>query len=1093
MTLRTKIESPAIYVWASVLALFAIALHWAHPGYVIAQSDINPPDRIWSQIQQCWLPWNYTQSYLGQPSSCFAYAPFLMVHGSLQTLLGASYAQALAFVTPVILGWLGVFYCARQFGCAPLTAFASAWAYALNPYTQVLLGLNITALLFAAIFPWICYCLLAAAKNPAERPRQSFVLAAVFSVAVATLAITPQLLIELAFGIAICFAISLLITDDRAGYLRWALWRVPLVSVVSLWWLVPVALSVLGAQNAHTTSLSANASYYERSSLLNNMRLNAVWLWKYDYYFPFAKSYDANPLTYGSGFLLIVGLIAGLWRLTSTRLQIARVAGIASLLIFFIAKGPHEPLPQVNYFIYSLPGLYAFIEPAGLIYIAVFFLAIVLALTLDDAESTAGSRLWKIAPAVCVFVAATSAYAVITGALFHGINENLPSMYTRIPSYWSAAAKAIEAAPQTDGVAVLPADPAYQAYYDWGYKGADTIPATLFNRRVLVLGPPFGYLSSVNRTSIYNKISALVDNKSPLLAPALRSLGVRFVVYRNDIIDAPKTVPLKELAAVLNARSTSRFGPLTIFDLGRPKATLSFSHQIIEMTGQLPAGSTLELAALQDGRPRLQVRDVPADSDLASIELVKGAPLSTVMSRKATAYVALSASEPANIRIQSPKGPALINVATSFAPTFDDLSRVPMHSLEYHAGLFSDIPISGIPLPVILPESWQPSGVEQGVTVFNPAARAIITGINIRLRSPIQRTMFLTVNGVRVKPGFEGISAKFRTALRAGSNNVIFDSGKRDQVSLVRPEDVEFAVPKSLVTLVPHHSVVLGSGLAHALVSTARFGANAEQQPRAWMSELTSSQGSLALVLQLRANGVEYLCYAPIHNWAVSDITSSIIDCAGQNRRYLSTTAIKDVEVMAVGVDATLYAASTVKSVVFQRDVSDLRLQWSDASTVGSPTVAAHVSSDEPNVVIGGRRYGIDVNKALSRITASATPITTSIDFSAMPGATLLFAGAESAPHLNSLQWRNLFANAYVAHVSEGGYLDTTIAFHPSWVAIQGPHFLRHIGADGWRNTWYVPSRGTVLIFNLLDCTMAALAVLALVTLILQARPLWRT
>lgn len=1178
MRLRTKTLGPGVYVWASLAALLVIALHWVHPGYTIAQSDINPPDDIWNQIHQCWLPWNYTQSYLGQQSSCFAYAPYLVYQGILQTALGASFGQGVSLTTPLIVGWLGCFFCLRRLQCSDAVSAVVAWVYTLNPYTQVLLGLNITALLFAAIFPWTCYCLISAAKAPQSRAKCSFVLIIVFTVALPVLAITPQLLVEFAFGVLLWIGVSVFLAPDRESYARWLITRLPLIALVSCWWLVPVAISIAGAKNAHATTLASNAAFYVRSSLLNNLRLNGVWLWNYDYYFGFAQSYDANPVTYGSGFLLLAGLLYGLWRLDGVALKITRLLGLASLVIFFIAKGPHDPFPQINYFIYSLPLLYAFIEPAGLIYIAIFSLSAVLAFALQryTQNSVTPARTIVVLTG-SVAVAAISAYAVLTGQVFHGINANLPSMYSKIPDYWNAAAKAIQTTSHDEGIAVLPADAAYQAYYAWGYKGADTIPAALFNRRILLPGPPFGYLTSQTRDSIYDKVVALLRSDSPLLAPALKSLGIRFIVYREDVLDASQAIPLSDVIKDVKPRKVLHFGPLSVLDLGTPADTVAFATTPVETVGKISAGSMTELKALEgNDLPHINVTDLPSAQAPLFTEYVDPASWPSKVLKNSVVLVSSSPFTLQSHPTELPRGitdsTRRLTITTSFSPGIDEISNEPQVNLYYGDGLFSGALLKGVPLPVIIPSSWRKDGLQRSAAIFNPASGATAITMLIHLRSAQEHSLRLSINGVPQRPAISADRASIAVTLMPAINSVTFDATNQDTPALVRPEDVQFEPRQKQTDLVVERTATLSKTLRHVVVGVAPLRVKLSRFPQVWPSISQSAWGQPGLVLQVSAKGAPFLCYASLYNWAWNDLNDALTDCLSENRASFGSLRVDDIRVEAVGVDFARTNSAVDGHVATEASVAALNIRWNDSRaavltvpvsgikaapqlTVAWPgdlsraavigvTVSAHPLDDFSETAAqhdcaipllqlsnallfshwilprhetpcADLRLPHDVAATVTRFVPPTVALNGYFksnvkdstvwvaDFPATArlmlrtqgtsGASLIVigkprrSGADVDP-----QWRHITGNAYVAQVPSSGYLSTTIGYHSSWIALQGLHVLRHFEADGWRNAWYVPTKGRVYLLNLLDCLAGMLAVLAAIVVVLQGRAAWK-
>jgi hypothetical protein len=556
-------RAPAVYAAGIVLVLFVVALHWIHRGYVIAQSDLTPPFRPWNAFEECVRPWNYTQSYLGQPSWCFTYAPVLFLQALLSSAIGASAAQVLVLFLPYAFAVSGALYCARVLGLSVIAASVVAVVYVLNPYMQVITALNVSVPIFSGIFAWTCALFVLAARQPRRRRACLIALAGIFAFVLETVVIMPHLLVEVLFGLAVWLGISIWLSDDRRAYARWLLACGPVLFAASLWWLVPSVIALASSQNVHPLQVTQNAWTFATSSLLNLMRLNPLWQWAYADYFPAAPAYDANPLLYAAGFALLFGLVAALGVLRGRTLRIAAALGLAALAFLFVAKGTHGPLAGVTSFIMTLPLVFVFQDPAGLIVMATFFLAVIAGLLIGELQRTR-PRSAAIASGGFVLAAVASAWLLVSGVVFHA-RATTPSMYVRVPWYWTRLDAAL-AGPPDEGVLVLPPDATYDATYAWGYRGADMVPIQATRRRVLLPGPPFQYFITAQRTSIYSKVVRTIASRPAAAAGMLRDLGIRYVIERHDVMAPPQGFPASHVRA---------FGGLTIADLGASRPLLT--------------------------------------------------------------------------------------------------------------------------------------------------------------------------------------------------------------------------------------------------------------------------------------------------------------------------------------------------------------------------------------------------------------------------------------------------------------------------------------------------------------------------------------
>ena len=350
----------AAYPAALIVFLVIVALHWVHPGYVIAAVDLNMPAFLWHQFAQCAVPWNYTQSYLGQPSWCFTWSPVLLLHIVLAAIFGDSVGQAMRLVLPSILAVVGAFACARIMGLSNVASFVAALVYVLNPYTQIMIGVNLVVPIFAALLSWICALVLLAARMPKYRRACTVALFAIFAAGVSTTVIVPHSIVDFALALAIWTGVTYLYCADRRPYSIWLLRTFGWVCIASLWWLLPAIVTVVSAENAHAVTVSGNAWTFARASLLNVMRFNPVWMWNYEMYFPSAADYDYNPVRYTDGFLFIVVILIAMIRLRGLALRVGSILALAGLMILLICKGPHEPLGGLTAMVMSLPILFVF-------------------------------------------------------------------------------------------------------------------------------------------------------------------------------------------------------------------------------------------------------------------------------------------------------------------------------------------------------------------------------------------------------------------------------------------------------------------------------------------------------------------------------------------------------------------------------------------------------------------------------------------------------------------------------------------------------------------------------------------------------------
>jgi hypothetical protein len=570
---RWKISPAWLYVGLSQLVLLIIGLHWAQPPTGIAQIDLPPPFDPTNLLRKTALAWDHVVSYYGSVDGLFSIVPYLAVETVLEAVAGLSRGQALLFVLPVMLSWLGAYRCARSIGSTRLAAFVAAWVYAFIPIRQQTIGVYLSAEACAAALPWIFSWAMTAARDPQRRRIATVWLASISCAALAVVAVTPQLLVASVLGLAAWVALCAASAPDRLGYLRWAGIATGIAVATSLWWLVPDAASYLGITVLHTTDPSAVAWTFARASLLNELRFCPTWVWQYPEYNPWAVAFDRTPWLYASGFVAYAGVSIALMAGRGQRLFLARWCALIALVMLFLAKGMHAPLASVNEAFFKLPGMFLLIEPNGLILVAALAAALACGLSIDAVrERIAGAGREVAGAALAAFFVGgmfVNNLATVTGAIFHEQTGILPDVHIAIPDEWRSLAARIDDSGVAGSVLVLPPDDFYQVDYTWGYHGVDLIPIELLRRDVLMPGAPFNYTQSATAASIDASITELARERSPVLPLLLRDLGIRFLVVRDDVRFMHAAAPAPaQFAAALGGAASERFGALELYDLG---------------------------------------------------------------------------------------------------------------------------------------------------------------------------------------------------------------------------------------------------------------------------------------------------------------------------------------------------------------------------------------------------------------------------------------------------------------------------------------------------------------------------------------------
>lgn len=622
---RAKQRDYAI-IGSSLLALGLCAVHWWHPGAVIASFDLPPQLDPSIMVRKALPAWTTAQSFFGQLDGYFTFVPFMALWWALDRAMGPSLGEIALFYAMLASAWLGAYNLARASGTTVAAAAACAWLYTVNPFTQVATG-GLTQSAFLALLPWFASIVMLAARFPEKRARMRFALGAFSFAALPALGITPQLVFQFAVAAVVVVFCCAFFADDRHQFLSWALRSGALAIGASLWWVVPDALSFLGATIPHPTGLSPSSWTFARSSLLNNMRFLWIWTWAFPEYFPSAPVYDANPFTYASGFFAFGSGLVGLIRLRGRRLSVARYSLACVLVMMFITKGAHAPLSWLNELLWKIPGMFLFLDPAGGTGLALLLLGLVSALVFDSIFIGVGyfdprrSGLRVLALAAAVSIACLSGIAMLSGAIFRGEviasdGSLLPSEYVRVPTYWTRAAAYLNGTRRGAGVLLLPPvlGTGYDVQYDFGYYGTDSLPQDLILRPLLYLHPAgtWGYISHPEAQSASDALNQLIDERSPLAERLMRNLGIEYVMFRNDIVDESHAWFSDKDVRQLLGVAPRRFGPLSIYDIGRSSARFLLSQDWIAdyFPGATP-GQLAELSVLEEDTPRVAMQDIP--------------------------------------------------------------------------------------------------------------------------------------------------------------------------------------------------------------------------------------------------------------------------------------------------------------------------------------------------------------------------------------------------------------------------------------------------------------------------------------------------
>jgi arabinofuranan 3-O-arabinosyltransferase len=408
----------------------------------------------------------------------------------------------------------------------------------------------------------------------------------------------------LVLAASLAAAVAGLVAGPRRSSTVFLLRSALLGGLVAAWWLVPVALTLLGPSHPTVTSAADPFAWswtHRRASLGNVLRLTPSWAWPRREYFPYGTVLERDvflPLVYLPAALTFAAPIVHRRR---RRLALAVAAG--AVVAAFLAKGLHPPLSGLNAALYRhVPGMWLFREPSAkfTLLLAGLF-AIGIALFVGAFARTAVR--WTVVGVVVAATAATT-FPIWLGKVVPDTRPLLPSAHVRIPAYWYSAARFIDANPGR--TLLLPADGYYQVPYTWGFYGADLIPEQLIHSPVVRLmdKQSYGYLTP--DAGAYRLLAelrqALAGARFRDAAQLMDVLSIHWIVLRRDVdssfpgrkLQDPATLAAG-FAASDKLRLVRTFGRLDLYQLRARE------HPLVWAPSHVLVGSSSALAAVAGG------------------------------------------------------------------------------------------------------------------------------------------------------------------------------------------------------------------------------------------------------------------------------------------------------------------------------------------------------------------------------------------------------------------------------------------------------------------------------------------------------------
>jgi len=583
-----------------------IALGDVYPGYFMPGNHV---------LQHNLALWGYEFSGLGSPQ----YGPtnvLFSLWGDAGLHLGLSgpTIQWLFYLSLLLMQGLGATWFARVlFPERRLVAAIAGLAYPFSFY-NALSVLNPIQAFATGYIPAIAAFFMSRLRAPVHPVR--------FAIEIGFLSLGFMLLVSIP-PMAV-FVLLWALLWIAVAQLRWhnlsTTWRglalgAVLGGALNAWWVYAAWLTLFGSGGSAEQTFAGPfewAFVHRNASILNLLSMQGFWAYPLPEYFPWARPYTHGLLKfalYVPALFAILGLV-----LAPFRRRTGLLLGIM-LVCLFMAKGMHAPLGSVNAFLYAkLPFYWLWRDPQNEVDIVLYLCMFTLAGLGVSQLVSLGIRRWRhmvsnarqLRNAGGAAGAALAALVLANGIAFirgDFIAESwlfgAAKFVVTPPSYWSDAAQYLNSRPDEARVLLLPNDDYYQMGYAWGFYGNDIVAASAFERPVMILAPQAtGYLagSSALRTEFLYLQRAVHTQTSVPIAPLLASLGVGWIVQRNDVlwslpgraIMAPHDVA-RYLTRQPGIKKVATFGKLDIYKIiASPRYVSAFDGLGLWLSRSIP-------------------------------------------------------------------------------------------------------------------------------------------------------------------------------------------------------------------------------------------------------------------------------------------------------------------------------------------------------------------------------------------------------------------------------------------------------------------------------------------------------------------------
>ncbi len=625
------------------LGAFGVAVTqlWFLGGATIARGDVTPP------VGTAWISRLFESfAWSGNNLGAAAPGPLALPWGAVAELVhlfGGSTALAdRFFISLLVAGALvaaGALF--RALGFSPLAGGIGAFIYFFNPYTLTTVGFN-TVFLDAMVLVPLCCAVILAWANATWRWWQAI---AVFALSAPLLGYAyenPPLI-----GMVIAASIGAVCLS----FLRWggaAAKRAAGMFVVgglvalaaSAYWIIPAKAAISTVATHRLSSLSSWDFTQVRATLTNNFWLNAIWAWRYPTYFPFAPGFSHLPLELVRAALpaLAFGVLARRRLPARWMTRVAAGVAVAALLLLLFATGTRQPGAVIFDFFYSLPYGWLFQTPGRFLLLGGLAYGLLACALVDSSKARrqpddviakepargAGrdSLSRSLVAVVCLLVAGSSAYPLMTGSVVPGAIKPFPSQHVTVPKYWLSTFSYLNRQHDQSPLLVLPPDDFYQMPYRW-YYGTDGFIVNALRRHVVVPNAQeYTSASAELMSAVRLEARALLRRQFTLAYRTLVALGTPDVLVRGDIVSGFPGRDIVPPAALFHALAEDpamimmwHSGPLAVYGTRNPFPThLSGFATINNNTPNLNA-----LTLVRAGRALVSSSPVPGHESIIQL------------------------------------------------------------------------------------------------------------------------------------------------------------------------------------------------------------------------------------------------------------------------------------------------------------------------------------------------------------------------------------------------------------------------------------------------------------------------------------------